>query len=36
MMSFIWPDMLWLLAIVPVLVLLYWWMLRRKKKAALS
>ncbi len=35
-MSFIWPDMLWLLLIVPVLVLLYWWVLRRKKKAAVS
>jgi Ca-activated chloride channel family protein len=35
-MSFIWPNMLWLLAIVPVLVLLYWWMLRRRKKAAVS
>ena len=35
-MSFMWPNMLWLLAIVPVLVLLYWWLLRRKKKAAVS
>ncbi len=35
-MSFMWPSMLWLLAIVPVLVLLYWWVLRRKRKAALS
>lgn len=35
-MSFLWPSMLWLLAIVPVLVLLYWWVLRRKRKAALS
>ena len=35
-MSFIWPDMLWLLALLPVLMLLYWWMLRRKKKAAVS
>jgi Ca-activated chloride channel family protein len=35
-MSFIWPNMLWLLAIVPVLVALYWWLLRRKKKAAVS
>ena len=35
-MTFIWPEMLWLLLVVPVLVLLYWWMLRRKKQAALS
>ena len=33
-MSFMWPSMLWLLAIVPLLVVLYWWLLRRKKKAA--
>ena len=35
-MTFIWPEMLWLLLVVPVLVQLYWWVLRRKKKAALS
>jgi len=35
-MSFLWPKMLWLLAIVPALVVLYWALLRRKKKAAIS
>lgn len=33
-MSFLWPDMLWLLAVVPMLVLAYWLLLRRKKKLA--
>lgn len=32
--SFLWPEMLWLLAIVPVLVLLYVWLLGRRKKVA--
>ena len=35
-MSFIWPEMLWLLLLVPLLVLLYWWVLRRKKKAVVG
>jgi Ca-activated chloride channel homolog len=34
-MTFIWPELLWTLALVPVLVLLYVWLLRRRKKAAL-
>ena len=29
---FIWPQLLWLLLLVPLLVLLYLWLLRRKKK----
>jgi len=34
-MRFLWPSMLWSLAIVPpVLVAAYWWLLRRRKKAA--
>lgn len=33
-MHFLWPQNLWLLAALPVLVLLYVWMLRRKKKMA--
>ena len=33
-MTFLWPEMLWLLLIVPALVLAYWWLLRRKKKLA--
>ena len=33
--SFLWPEFLWLLLLLPLLVLLYVWLLRRKKKAAL-
>ena len=32
--NFLWPEMLWLLLVVPALVLAYWWLLRRKKKVA--
>jgi Ca-activated chloride channel family protein len=35
-MTFIWPDMLWLLLLVPLLVLAYLAMLRRRKKYALQ
>src|SRR5215472_7621211 len=35
-MTFQWPELLWLLAAVPLLVAGYLWMLRRKKKAALA
>jgi len=31
-MSFIWPSMLWLLLLLPLLVLLYAWLLRRKRR----
>ncbi|MDP9900508.1 VWA domain-containing protein [Variovorax ginsengisoli] len=34
-MNFLWPQFLWLLLAVPLLVLLYLWLLRRKKKLAL-
>jgi Ca-activated chloride channel family protein len=34
-MNFLWPEFLWLLRALPVLVLLYIWLLRRKKKVAL-
>ena len=34
-MRFLWPDLLWLLLLVPALVGAYLWLLRRKKKAAL-
>jgi Ca-activated chloride channel family protein len=34
-MTFLWPDMLWLLIAVPALVAVYIFLLRRKKKAAL-
>lgn len=33
--NFLWPQFLWLLAVLPLLVLLYWWILRRRKKVAL-
>ncbi|RVU45363.1 VWA domain-containing protein [Rubrivivax rivuli] len=31
-MTFVWPKMLWLLALLPLLVLLYLWVLKRKRK----
>ncbi len=34
-MSFIWPDMLWGLLLVPLLVAGYVWLLKRRKKTAL-
>jgi Ca-activated chloride channel homolog len=34
-MSFLWPDMLWLLPAVPALIAAYVFLLRRKKKTAL-
>jgi Ca-activated chloride channel family protein len=33
--NFLWPEMLWALALLPLLVLLYVWLLRRRKKATL-
>ena len=32
-MSFMWPSLLWSMALLPLLVLLYWWLLRRKRKS---
>ena len=34
--TFIWPQLLWLLVALPVLVLLYVWLLRRRKQVALQ
>ena len=34
-MTFMWPQFLWLLLALPLLILLYVWLLRRKKKVAL-
>ncbi|MCC6532493.1 MAG: VWA domain-containing protein [Burkholderiales bacterium] len=34
-MRFLWPDSLWLLLVVPLLVAAYVWVLRRRKKSAL-
>lgn len=31
--TFLWPQFLWLLLLLPVLVLLYWWLLHRKRQA---
>src|SRR3954469_18542854 len=33
--TFIWPDMLWGLLAIPLLVVLYIWLLRRRKKTSL-
>jgi Ca-activated chloride channel family protein len=32
--TFLWPQFLWLLLVLPLLVLLYWWLLRRRKQAS--
>jgi Ca-activated chloride channel family protein len=34
-MTFLWPEFLWLLALVPLLVAAYFFILRRKAKSAL-
>jgi Ca-activated chloride channel family protein len=34
MMSWLWPEMLWLMLLVPALVLLYLWLLARRKRTA--
>ncbi len=34
-MTFLWPEFLWLMLLLPLLVLLYVWLLRRKKKTVL-
>ncbi|MFD1837916.1 VWA domain-containing protein [Paracidovorax cattleyae] len=34
-MVFLWPDLLWLLLALPVLVMLYLWLLRRRRSAVL-
>ena len=31
--TFLWPQFLWLLGLLPLMVLLYWWLLRRKRQA---
>ncbi|HET6801501.1 MAG TPA: BatA domain-containing protein, partial [Casimicrobiaceae bacterium] len=31
-MTFLWPELLWLLAAVPAVVGAYLWLLRRKKR----
>jgi Ca-activated chloride channel family protein len=33
-MTFVWPEMLWLMALLPLLLAAYVWVLRRKKKLA--
>ncbi len=34
--NFIWPEMLWLLLLLPLFVLLYLWLLKRRKKTAVA
>ena len=34
-MTFAWPDLLWSLLALPLLVLLYWWLMHRRKKNTL-
>ena len=34
-MTFMWPQFLWLMLLLPLLILVYIWLLRRKKKMAL-
>ena len=34
-MTFLWPEFLWLLALVPLLVAFYFFILRRKARTAL-
>jgi Ca-activated chloride channel homolog len=34
--TFLWPQMLWLLALVPLLALLYVWLLRRRKNVSVQ
>jgi len=36
MMNFLWPQFLWFMTALPLLVLLYLWLMRRKKKMALQ
>jgi len=33
--TFVWPQLLWLLLALPLLVLMYWWILRRRRHIAL-
>ena len=34
-MTFLWPEMLWLLLATPLLVAFYFWLLQRRKKNAI-
>ncbi len=34
-LHFLWPQFLWALVLLPLLVLAYWWLLKRKKRNAL-
>ncbi|TAG01199.1 MAG: VWA domain-containing protein [Betaproteobacteria bacterium] len=35
-MTFLWPEMLWLLVLIPLLALLYVWLLRRRKNVSVQ
>ena len=34
--TFLWPQFLWLLLVVPLLIAAYVWLLRRRRKTALN
>lgn len=34
-MTFLWPQFLWALLLLPLLALLYWWLMRRRRQASL-
>ncbi len=34
--NFLWPEFLWLLLALPLLIVWYWWLLKRRRKAAAS
>ena len=36
MIKFLWPDLLWLLLLLPLLVALYLWLLARRRKTTLQ
>jgi Ca-activated chloride channel family protein len=33
-MTFLWPGLLPLLGLIPVLIFVYWWILRRRRRFA--
>jgi Ca-activated chloride channel homolog len=35
-MKFIWPELLWLLMLIPLLLILYVWLMRRRKKVSVQ
>jgi Ca-activated chloride channel homolog len=33
-LTLLWPSMLWLLTVLPILILVYWWMLAKRRQSA--